>query len=338
MAESKEITLAPNGVRWQRKPGGTSTASQFIEAQKLLTGDWVARQWNWWREGQPQAEDDTLLALVLEWEATDPPPPPGGLARIQGQWEAERAESEEARLARKAGYNHELASARIRMLQNQADAGFMRHVLARPANDAQRAAAERKLAACEQEAAPLAAKVGNPDDVADSDGYLPPERRDWHLPSLLAHRHGLLRALDKNRLRQRFKTVLAMPPPDPAGMCSECEAPSEWHTWGVSLCLFRGKPEPGSQAAALASLIPGWWERCTASTTYQLAHQWGHDTLPDFDGDQWQAMLPPLLRAWLGVRGEPAPKPDPRIALERRLKDAEAEAERVRRQIADLDR
>jgi hypothetical protein len=53
-------------------------------------------------------------------------------------------------------------------------------------------------------------------------------------------------------------------------MCSECEAPAEWHTYALSLCLYRGTPEPGSDAEALAHLMPGWWSRCAACTPYQL--------------------------------------------------------------------
>lgn len=68
--------------------------------------------------------------------------------------------------------------------------------------------------------------------------------------------------------------------------------------------------------------------------TYTLHHTWGLDPLPDFDGEQWIAMLPPLLRAWLGADGKP--KPDPRAVLERQLWRAEAQAEGLRRQIASL--
>lgn len=142
------------------------------------------------------------------------------------------------------------------MLQNQADAEFMRHVLAHSASAAQRAKAEEKLAKHEQEAARLAAQVGDPDEVPDRPGDLPPDRRTWHLSSLMTFRHDLLRGLDERRQRQRFRTVLAMPALDAADMCSECEALADWHTWDISLCLYRGKPEPGSQAEAIARLVP----------------------------------------------------------------------------------
>jgi hypothetical protein len=130
------------------------------------------------------------------------------------------------------------------MMQNQADAGFMRHVLTHPATAAQRAKAEEKLAKHEHEAARLAAQVGDSDEVADRHVDLPPDRRTWHLSGLMTFRHRLLRELNEPRQRQRLRTILAMPAPDAADMCSECEAPALWHTWDVSLCLYRGKPSP----------------------------------------------------------------------------------------------
>jgi hypothetical protein len=81
------------------------------------------------------------------------------------------------------------------MLQQQATAGFMRHVLAHPASEAQHAKAEKRLAAAEQEAASLTARVGDPDAVADKRGHLPAERRSRHLHSLSDWRHGTLREL-----------------------------------------------------------------------------------------------------------------------------------------------
>lgn len=342
------IVTATNGVRWKRDPGTSSTPAQLFAAMELLTTDWHQRQWNWWREGQIEAEEGKARSALHEWDHAEPPP--GGyqyggsteeaVAAMEAEWDAQQAERERARLERQEGFDEERWNARITMLQNQADAGFMRHVLTHPATAAQRAKAEEKLAKHEQGAARLAAQVGDPDEVADRHGDLPPDRRTWHLSGLMTFRHVLLRELDESGQRRRFRTVLAMPLPDAAYMCPECEAPAAWHTWDVSLCLYRGKPEPGSQAETIARLLPGWRERCHASMTYRLHHTWGLDPLPDFDGEQWIAMLPPLLRAWLGADAKPGPdprpKPDPRAALERQLRRAEAHAEELRHQIASL--
>src|SRR5215218_10177037 len=96
--------------------------------------------------------------------------------------------------------------------------------------------------------------------------------------------------------RKRFNALLAMRPIEPAAMCSECQAPTQWHEYAISLCLFRSDPEPGSGAEHIARLMPGWWQRCVACTNYQLEHQWGHETLPDFDDNQWARILPPVLK------------------------------------------
>jgi hypothetical protein len=112
-----------------------------------------------------------------------------------------------------------------------------------------------------------------------------------------------------------------MSAPAEADMCSECEAPADWHTYALSLCVYRGTPEPGSDAEALARLMPGWWSRCAACTPYQLEHKWGgKDVLPDFTGAQWVTMLPPLLQALFVADSslpprKPRAQPDPRRAL-----------------------
>lgn len=101
--------------------------------------------------------------------------------------------------------------------------------------------------------------------------------------------------------------------PDPAAMCSECQAPSEWHEYDLSLRLFQPQPPAGSQAETLARLTPGWWERCPASTAYQIGHQWGGGAAPlvsDFNGQQWIARLPPLLYAlFVQTKAKPITKP-----------------------------
>jgi nitroreductase len=226
--------------------------------------------------------------------------------------------------------------ARLKLLSTQADAGFMRHVLDNPASNAQRDKATEFLAVAGQEIKALEAQVGDPDAIPDKHGDLPAARRGYNLDShMRLFRHETLRTWSKGQ-RPRFRQLLAMPVPQPADMCAECQAPADWHTYGVSLRLFQPKPEPGSQAETIARLMPGWWERCPASTSIQIRLQWGQG-LPDFDGAQWQAMLTPLLRA---IFAPDLPrhreKPDRRAALERRLRSAEAEASRIRREIAEL--
>lgn len=336
------IVTAPNGVAWRRLPGGTSTRAEFLAALAIWTdsGGRIAREWNWWQDGRRRLEEDRILDVIGQWGHVAPPPD-GYLTReqVQARLDAGQAERERERQARAAQYDKDLAMTRLRLLSAQATAGFMRHVMARPASAAQQARAQEFLAASEQEAAAMAVHVGNPDAITDQHGNLPPARRDCHLDEHMTFfRHPLLREWSSGQ-RQRFRQLLSMPAPQAADMCSECQAPAHWHTYALSLRLWPGTPEPGSAAAKIAALLPGWWQRCPACTDYQIRHQWGGMfALPDFDVGQWRAMLTPLLRAVFALAPPtPRKRPDRRAALQQRLRNAEAEAERLRRQLTALE-
>lgn len=179
----------------------------------------------------------------------------------------------------------------------------MRRVLARPAGTAQQAKAQEFLAASEQEAAALAAQVGDPDAVTDEHGDLPTARRERHLSEHMTFfRHPLLRELSSGQ-RRRFRLLLTMPAPQAADMCSACQAPADWHTYALSLRLWPGTPEPGSTAAKIAALLPGWWERCPACTDYQIRHKW--------DGTGAAARLRRRPVAGHADTGSPAGRPSP---------------------------
>ena len=45
--------------------------------------------------------------------------------------------------------------------------------------------------------------------------------------------------------QRRFRSLLAMPPPQAADMCTECQTPADWHTYALSLRLWpRAHPSP----------------------------------------------------------------------------------------------
>jgi hypothetical protein len=159
-------------------------------------------------------------------------------------------------------------------------------------------------------------KLGDPEEVIDRDGFYPAQRRGVNLSSHMTFwRHPMLRELHNSKQRKRFKALLVMRPIPPIGMCSECQAPAQWHEYGLSLCLFRGAPTPGSIAAQIAALMPGWWQRCSADMTYQMEHQCGgSQALPDFDGQRWAAMLPPALREIFAPDPPMPPQPVVRLA------------------------
>src|SRR5258706_6354740 len=192
------IATGPNGVRWRREPGGRTTPAELFTTLDALVADRVARDWDLWKPGAVKAERDKRDGVLAEWDHAEPPP--GGyshqtLEQLQAEWDARDAERERERAIRAGAYDHDLAMDRLRMLQQQATVGFMRHILGNPVGEAQRANAERRLTAAEQEATSLAARVGDPDAVADNFGYLPAERRSWHLNSLFDWRHRTLPAL-----------------------------------------------------------------------------------------------------------------------------------------------
>ncbi|MFD9889719.1 hypothetical protein ACFWY9_10270 [Amycolatopsis sp. NPDC059027] len=261
--------------------------------------------WNWWEEDHYQREHDRVWRILSQWDN-------GASQREHTEEELEAFEqrlhedidkkTKEDRERREALvaelYDKEREGLRLQLLRKEADAGFFRHVLEAPANKAQREDAERRLGESQTEAGRLREQIGDPDDVLDSDGCLPAERREKHLEQHMRYwRHPVLREL-ATKNRRRFNALLAMPVPDAARMCSECQAPAEWHEYDLSLRLFRSRPARGSTAERLAQLMPGWWERCPACTAYRIGHVWGGTyALPDFTGEQWRAMLPPRLRA-----------------------------------------
>ncbi len=224
-------------------------------------------------------------------------------------------------------------------MRTESDAAFFGHVLEKPANAGQREDAERRLAGARSAAEEMRLQLGDPERVIDKKGYLPAERRAMNLDAHMRYfRHRMLREWATTNKR-RFNALLKMPMPDPSAMCSECEAPAQWHEYDISLRLFHPRPAPGSRAETLNQLMPGWWDRCSACTAYQIGHRWGgKHAIPDFTGEQWSAMLPELLRSlFLPADSKPKPRPTQpsKAAIKRRLRKVEAEAERLRAQLED---
>jgi hypothetical protein len=315
-----------NGVTWTRQPGGTSSKAQLLDALSISTrmNTDVALLWNWWEEDRHDREHDRVWGVLREWDN-------GAPRRKQSDEEVEAfvrnwQEESDRRFAEERAHREHLvatsydearANSRLQLLRTEADAAFFQHVIEAPASSAQRQAAERRLEKSQAAASTLRNKVGEPDDVLDEQGYLPAERRSLNLSSHMRYwRYDALRLLHKHD-RRRFTTLLGMPVPDASDLCSECQAPAQWHEYDLSLCLFKPSPPAGSKAETLARLMPGWWERCSACTAYRIEHVWGGEhALPDFTGEQWRVMLPPVPRAVFAPdspkkRKSPAPKPQP---------------------------
>lgn len=312
--------VAPNGVRWTRRRGGRSTGPMLLEALETLAKQYdVVHTWDWWQEGRRDKEDARAWRVLEEWDNGAPQQSPeetdAAVRKRFAEWDKKDEEARQHRADLVAqSYDRDRELLRLRLLRVEADAAFFGHVIAKPASQEQLDEALNRQDTSRTEAEDLRREIGDPEEVIDSNGYFPAERREVNLRSHSKYwRHPSLRKLSKTN-RRRFNALLKMPPPTPEDMCSECEAPSLWHEFDLSLCLFRQPPPADSQAATIARLMPGWWERCSACTAYKIAHQWGgKQALPDFDGEQWRAMLPPLLKKLFtnDKPKPPAPKPEP---------------------------
>ncbi|GAA2183468.1 hypothetical protein [Micromonospora lupini] len=304
-AESDAMqVLAPNGVTWTRIVDGRSSPADLLRELAQLTMGHVEREWDWWQEGRAQQEYDRRWAILGEWDNGAPQreahqDPEASAEEFLAECDRRDEAKKQQRAARAAElYSKERENLRLELMRTEADAAFFAHILAAPASREQQNAAERRVAERQTATRDLRSKIGDPEDVVDHAGYYPAERRSSSLGSHMTFwRHPTLRELHTARQRKRFTTLLAMRLPAPASMCSECQAPSQWHEYALSLCLFRPDPPAGSTAETIARLMPGWWQRCSACTAYQLEHRWGGSmALPDFTGEQWRAMLPPMLR------------------------------------------
>lgn len=60
---------APNGVTWTRRPDGTSTGKQLLQAlDDLRTIYSDESRWNWWEEGRLDMEHDRHWRVLREWD------------------------------------------------------------------------------------------------------------------------------------------------------------------------------------------------------------------------------------------------------------------------------
>lgn len=316
---------APNGVTWRRHAGATSTGSELLRAlADLVKVHTVESRWDWWEEGRQEREHDALCRIIGEWDSGAPEVTEEEAEAKAKAWmdkfDREHEDENRRRADLVAGsYDKGRETLRLKLLRTESDAAFLTRVLQAPASSAQTDEAERRIAERRATAADIRDQLGDPEQVIDRHGHFPGERREMHLREHVDFwRHPRLREFATTD-RRRFNALLKMPMPEPAAMCSECQAPAEWHDYDFSLRLFYPPPEPGSRAATLSGLLPGWWERCPACTAYNVEHRWGgkHE-LSDFTGDQWIGMLPPLLRAiFIKTERKPRskrtrqPKPEP---------------------------
>ena len=196
------------------------------------------------------------------------------VAAADARFSAEQARAEEDRAERARHYDRDREQARLALLEVQgllADLTRQRDEclsgdLSALASDKRRrqflAGLEPRIAAKAREEADLAAVVGDPETVADANGWLPAERRELALTLFKSRRAAEMRDLrariaerergdpgipqGNTRTRQtprgaapgqaRLAYLEDMPPLEAPGMCSECVSPA-WHTPGVAFDL-----------------------------------------------------------------------------------------------------
>jgi hypothetical protein len=229
---------APNGVVRMRRPGCTSTGAEFLIAlEEFLTLRVVSTVWSWWQDGREEQEHDRVMKVFEQWDNNAPERPIAEFeaefnSRFDKQWEQEKRRR--AELA--AQYDKDRHDLRLRLLRTESDAAFFAHVLEKPASSGQREDAERRLATARSAAEEMRQRVGDPEQVVDKDGYLPAERRARNLDEHMRYfRHRMLREWATTD-RRRFNALLKMPMPDPSAMCSECQAPTQWHECDIWDC------------------------------------------------------------------------------------------------------
>jgi hypothetical protein len=280
------VAIEVDGKRWEPVPGATVTAEEFSAARFLIAQVHQQARWSPWVMQDRAGEYDAALAALGQWTSIDPAPPgktmeereaalEQRLAGADARFLAEQAQAqaEADRAGRACLYDPERAQARLALLEQQAIlADTIRQrdeiraggLFPRADDDDRRQLLdhlENAITARTQEAAGLAAAVGDPETVPDARGWLPAERREMSLTLFKARRGAEIRELrtrvagtqatlksqkgtaERAAMREALRTDKArlaywedIPPLDASGMCSECPSPA-WHAPGTTYSI-----------------------------------------------------------------------------------------------------
>lgn len=302
----RSVTIELDGKRWKPVAGATAAAAEFIAAQALIREIHQQALWSPWVIQDRATEYDAALETRRQWAIADPASPPKTpeqyeaelkqqLADADARFLAEQEQARKDRAERARHHDPDRDQARLALLEAQGIlAGSIRQrdeivsgnrfPLA-SANDRRQflASLERDITVQAKHADDLAVAVGDPEAVADANGWLPAERRELALTLFKARREvevqdlrariadgqAALQSLKgrpgRAQLREALRTDQArlayleqMPPLQASGMCSECVSPA-WHTPGVTFDL-NGAGTTGGPCPAW----PRWGERVNA--------------------------------------------------------------------------
>jgi hypothetical protein len=267
------MAMEIDGLLWKPRPDATASAAEFTEARSLIRQVHEGMRWNPWVWDDRRAEYEAALEVFGQWTLAEP----GFRPKAKEELDAEH-EQENARLAAEAAHreteraaragDHEPARARARCALLEQQALLATCILERDEIAAREMfpfmadkAREQRLAGLEGEIARISAivdelstLVGNAESVADANGWLPSERREYALDIFAGRRNTEVRELrDQVKARQaelnaakdlaeraqvrstlrkatgRLEFLEAIPPLTAAEMCSECVSPASWH-------------------------------------------------------------------------------------------------------------
>lgn len=278
------MTIELDGERWKPVSDPAASVEDFVAARALIHEIHQQALWSPWALQDRAGEYDAALAVCGQWTRTEPKPPSKTLEEYEAEFEqrladadarflAAEAQAEKDRAERAKHYDQDRDQARLALLEEQgilASKVRERHeilegALFRSAPEADRrklvAGLERDIAARTTEVDKLLAAIGDPETVADAQGWLPAERRERALVLFKSERGRHVRdlrtrvadgeaslksptgKLERAQVREalgRDRAHLAyweqMAPLEAADMCSECGRPA-WHAPGTTYSI-----------------------------------------------------------------------------------------------------
>lgn len=271
--ESGEVAYEHEGMLWKAREGCTSTFDELASARSRWLEIFHETQWNPWRKEELQPEADRAYDVMDEWTRAEPghrmmtdDEVTAWMVEMRRESDAQHAADEARWVKDTERYSPEREGARYELLERQAmrarlegDLEAYRSGTRFPGMQADARAKEiAKIAADlernEHEISRLSAIVGDPEDVVDSGGRLPRDRRPLHrvgydvsrrfeveeLQALIAEQREKV-AVTKGRKEKsalegtlwmkerRLAALLAVPRLVPDDMCSECDTPPYQH-------------------------------------------------------------------------------------------------------------
>lgn len=290
-----DIVHEDGGTLWRRKPRATSSFEEFLHSREHWLELFQETDWNPWRKEELAPQMGRADQVGEEWERAEPDFRPlterqvsariaaiRRRVRVEGDKDEARWEQDEARydadreMARYALLEHEAIQANLeRELADHRSGGLFPAMSGdRRTKEILELEAKREQSAAELQR--LSIIVGDREEVVDSDGKLPADRRRWNviwyrhlriewvgeLNELIAAQQvkiaGTKDRKEKSTLRvhlgsdqRRMEALLAIPRLEAEQMCADCYTPAFQHTSGGDIYETRPCPNWPMHAARM---------------------------------------------------------------------------------------